>query len=131
MVSTSSVGTKARGCPRWPGCPPRLRPLAPRRARFLSACGGSLDGGREELCESCWRRSSKRWTAASHSARRASRVRIYSRTARGVCSHSSGGNGGGVFMGLNHTRDGYLRASLTYCDHVNAYKISITDRPHC
>ena len=32
-----------------------------------------------------------------------------------------GGNGGVVFMGLYHTRDGYRRASLTYCDHLNAY----------
>src|SRR5215470_3671406 len=119
MVSTAVVGITARLCPGWPGCPPRLRPLGPRRVRFLSAGGGSLDGGREELCESCWRRSSKRWTVASNSAARASRVRIYSRTARGVCSHSSGGIGGVEFMGRYHTRDGYQRASLTYCDHVN------------
>lgn len=33
-----------------------------------------------------------------------------------------GGNGGVVFMGLYHTRDGYRRASLTYCDHLNAYR---------
>src|SRR5206468_13053635 len=115
------MGTNARVCPGWPGCPPRLRPLGPRRARFANACGGSLVGGREEFWESCWRRSSNRWTVASSSATRASRVLIYSRTARGVCSHSSGGKGGVVFMGMNHTRDGYRRASLMYCDHVNAY----------
>src|SRR5206468_12505445 len=91
------------------------------RGRCGSACGGSLDGGREELCESWCRRSRNCWTVASSAATRASRVRIYSRTARGICSHSSGGKGGVVFMGLNHTRDGYRRASLMYCDHVNAY----------
>src|SRR5215831_6365668 len=70
------------------------------------ACGGSLDGGREKLCESCWRRSSNRWTVASSAATRASRARTYSWTATGVCSHSSGGKGGMVFIGLDHTRLG-------------------------
>jgi hypothetical protein len=85
-------------------------------------CGGSLDGGREELRESCWRRSSNCWTVASSAATRASRVRIYSRTATGVCSHDSGGNGGVEGMGYDHTRHGHRLASLTYFDHVNAYR---------
>src|SRR5438445_9902854 len=89
------------------------------------ACGGSLDGGREELRESWWRRSSNCWTVASSAATRASRAWIYSWMAMGVCSHSSGGKGGVVFMGFDHTRHGHRMASLTYGDHVNAYQIHI------
>ena len=40
---------------------------------------------------------------------------------RGRAALSSLGNGGVGFMGVKHTRDGYLRASLTYCHHLNAY----------
>ena len=39
----------------------------------------------------------------------------------GVCSHRSGEKGGAGFMGLHHMRQGHRQASLTYCDHVNAY----------
>src|SRR5438445_10868778 len=85
------------------------------------ACGGSLDGGREELRESWWRPSSNCWTVASSAATRASRAWIYSWMAMGVCSHSSGGKGGVVFMGFDHTRHGHRMASLSYGDHVNAY----------
>src|SRR5262249_31953966 len=68
------------------------------------ACGGSLDGGREKLCESCWRRSSNRWTVASSAATRASRARTYSLTATGVCSHRSGAKCGIEFIRLAHAR---------------------------
>src|SRR4051794_2223441 len=85
------------------------------------ACGGSRDGGREELRASCWRPSSNCWTVASSAATRAARARIYSWMAMGVCSHSSGGKGGVGFMGFDHTRHGHRMASLTDGDLVNAY----------
>ena len=77
--------------------PPRPAP-APHgqvvhRGRFPIACGGSLEGGREELREpccsrsvNCWVVACKRWTMASNTATRASSARIYSWASTGVRS---------------------------------------------
>ena len=97
------VPTLASG-PRAPVAHLRFRPLGVWRERGRVTVGGLLDGGRDELCESCWSRSSRCWTVASSAATRASRAWMYAWTATGVCSHSSGGKGGMVFMGLDHTR---------------------------
>src|SRR5688572_2745739 len=103
--------------------PPRFRPLAPRRGRGFRACGGSLDGGREELRESCWRRSCNCWTVASSVATRASSARIYACASTGVRSQISCDNEDGVFIDLYDMRHPPALASMTGWNHVNGYEV--------
>jgi hypothetical protein len=42
-----------------------------------------------------------------------------------LSSHSIGGQGGVVFMGLHHPRYRSRRVSLTYCHLVNAYTLGV------
>ena len=70
----------------------------------LATCDSSDDGAPLASLGCNGRAPSHRWTVASNSATRASRVRMYSLTATGVCSHRSGGKDSMVFMGLDHTR---------------------------
>ena len=81
----------------------------------------ALAGGREELRESCWRRSCNCWTVASSVATRASSARIYACASTGVRSQISCDNEDGVFIDLYDMRHPPALASMTGWNHVNGY----------
>jgi len=101
MRSTCSTGSSGRPCPAWPTCPPAGRPEW-ARLRRAGALGGSEDGGRDDVREVCFSRSSSAARRASSVVSRAScssRRRCWSctsvRTAAGVAAQSSAEMSGG------------------------------------
>jgi hypothetical protein len=94
-----------------------------RRGRLLAACGGSLDGGRDEVRESCCSCSRNCSTIASNAATLASRARMWVCASAGVCSHISGDKRGSLFMSRHGMRPRYcLARRSSRSDHVNVYE---------
>ena len=50
-ITTSGSATCSKVAPGWPGCPPGLRLLLPRKDRGVGFAGPSLDGGFDEFRE--------------------------------------------------------------------------------
>jgi len=86
--STRSGGTSPRWCATCPGCPPRARPLGGAAGR-RGACGGSLDGGRDEFEESCPNRALSSPTSAAKLTTCCVKATITAWASSGKRSHSA------------------------------------------